>query len=161
MEFLSVLNTESDKSSNQNIYDKIKIKAEEITNKIQKGKKTKKYNKNIFNNKKNNALCSELLKAAMKNEKNLYLIPYPTKKQKINKTFDTIGDKNGISYPNLSVVNGILIGDKNYVNIIRDDDRKSMNLKMSKRLDRSLSKKNKNRISGNNFVKNKENSQDF
>ena len=125
---------------------------------------TSRKKKNIFNNRKNNNVCTELLKAAMKNEKKLLLIPYPTKKQKINKTFHTIGDENGISYPNLSVVNGILIGNHNYVNIIRDDDRKSTNLKMSKKFDSSISRKTKNRMSGNKFGNNNNkeiNVQDF
>ena len=92
------------------------------------------------NNKKNNDLCSALLKAAMQNEKELYLIPYATKKEKVNKTFHTIGDANGISYQNISTVNGNLIGDT-YVNIIRDDDRKSINLKKSSKLTGSSGRK--------------------
>ena len=110
---------------------------------------------NIFNNKKNNDLCSELLKATMKNEKNLFLIPYAKKKEKVNKNFHTIGDANGISYPNLSVVNGILLAEKSYVNIIRNDDRKSMISRKSKKLGSSMSRKYGSKSpqsnGGNNF----------
>ena len=100
---------------------------------------------NIFNNKKNNDLCSELLRSTMKNEKELILIPYAQKKQKINKTFHTIGDAHGIPYPNVSVVNGMLLGKQNYVNIIRGDDRKSMVSRKSKKLESSTSRKNMSR----------------
>ena len=82
----------------------------------------------------------------MKNEKELYLIPYAKTKQKINKTFHAIGDANGISYPNISVVNGILPGNKNYVNIIRDDDRKS-NITRRSKLMTSLNKNSLNQSS--------------
>ena len=109
---------------------------------------------NIFNNKKNNCLCSELLKSAMKNEKELYLIPYAKTKQKINKTFHAIGDANGISYPNISVVNGILPGNKNYMNIIRDDNRKSNITRKSKKLVSSLKKKSLNQSNQSNFGNN-------
>ena len=110
---------------------------------------------NIFNNKKNNDLCSELLKATMKNEKNLFLIRYAIKKEKVNKNFHTIGDANGIPYPNLSVVNGILLAEKSYVNIIRNDDRKSMISRKSKKLGSSMSRKHGSKSPqsnvGNNF----------
>ena len=91
----------------------------------------------------------------MNNERKLFLIPYAKKKQKINKTFHTIGDAHGISYPNLSVVNGILLGKQNYVNIIRDDDRKSLISRKSKKLENSISKR-KMSLSPNNVENNKE-----
>ena len=43
----------------------------------------------------------------MKNEKELFLIPYATKKEKVKKTFHTIGDANGITYQNISTVTEI------------------------------------------------------
>ena len=82
------------------------------------------------------------------------------KKQKINKTFHTIGDAHGISYPNLSVVNGILLGKQNYINIIRDDDRKSIISRKSKKLENSTGKMSLSPYS--NVGNNKElNVQDF
>ena len=63
------------------------------------------------------------------------------KKEKINKNFHTIGDANGISYPNFSVVNGILSAEKSYVNIIRDDNRKSVLSRKSKKYTSSRSRK--------------------
>ena len=62
----------------------------------------------IFNNKKNNEICSELLKSTMNKEKELIIIPYAKEKQKINKTLNTIGNAHGISYPTCSVIKGIL-----------------------------------------------------
>ena len=125
-----------------NVNESNRIKNEESVDTSTQRRKSK---VNIFNNKKNNDLCSELLRSTMKNEKELILIPYAKKKQKINKTFHTIGDAHGIPYPNVSVVNGILLGKQNYVNIIRDDDRKSMVSRKSKKLESSTSRKNMSR----------------
>ena len=86
----------------------------------------------IFNNKKNNIICSELLKSTINQEKELILIPYAKEKQKINKTLNTIGNAHGISYPNCNVIKGFLTKDKNYLAIIRDDDKKINKKKKSK-----------------------------
>ena len=117
--------TPEDNAFNESNKIKIKIKSEESFDNSSKNKEIRK-SKIIFNNKKNNNLCSDLLRSTMNNEKKLILIPYAKKKQKVNKTFHTIGNAHGIPYPNLSVVNGILLGEQNYINIIRDDDRKSL-----------------------------------
>jgi hypothetical protein len=126
-------------------------------------KKSRTSKTNIFNNKKNNDICSELLKTTMKNEKKLYLIPYATKKEKINKTFHTIGDANGISYQSYSVIDGNVIED-NLV-IVRDNDKKSItNLKNSIRFMSSTSKKiaSQNKLQNSNKSDLKEvNIQDF
>ena len=107
--------------------DKMVIKIEEDKiNEINQHEpiKEKKKKVNIFNNKKNNGLCSDLLKSAINTEKELYHVPYSKKKQKINKTLNTIGRANGISYPICNVINGILTPDKNYLAIIRDENKK-------------------------------------
>lgn len=80
----------------------------------------------IFNNKKNNNLCSALLKSVQEEEKDLYMLPYVKKKENVNKTLNTIGSAHGISYPVYSVMTGT---SKNYLSIIRDDDKKTANKK--------------------------------
>ena len=75
-----------------------------------------------FNTKDNLDKCSKLLKSAMENEKKLILVPYAKKKEKVNKTFDTIGDANGISYPNTKMVPGFVLDNQNYLSIIRNTD---------------------------------------
>ena len=97
--------------------------------------KEEKKSKRIFNNKKNNGICSQLLRTSLNQEKELIMLPYAKEKQKINKTINTIGNANGISYPTCSVIKGIAQGDKNYLSIIRDDDKK---------------KKKKNKLMNNN-----------
>ena len=57
----------------------------------------------IFNNKKNNDICSDLLKTVKNNEKKLIIFPYAREKQKINKTIHTIGNSNGVTYPKTSI----------------------------------------------------------
>ena len=84
-----------------------------------------------FNIPSENDICSKFLQASIENEKQLYLIPYAKKKEKINKTFNTIGNSNGISYSEYSVIKGIEIGNNSYINIIRDDDRKNSSRKCS------------------------------
>jgi len=155
------INKVRDSDINEGSKIKIKIKSDEsLDNNSLKSKERRKKGVNIFNNKKNNTLCSELLRASMNNEKKLILIPYAKKKQKINKTFHTIGDAHGISYPNLSVVNGILLGKQNYINIIRDDDRKSLISRKSKKIENSTRKMSLSPYS--NVGNNKElNVQDF
>ena len=85
----------------------------------------------IFNNKKNNNICSNILKKMKENEKELILFPYAKKKQMINKTINTIGPSNGITYLKTSVLSG---GNEknfynNFINIIRTNENKN-NLKM-------------------------------
>ena len=86
--------------------------------------KEEKKSKKIFNNKKNNGICSELLRASINQEKELILLPYVKEKQKINKTINTIGNANGISYPTYSVIKGISSNDKNYLSTLRNDGKK-------------------------------------
>ena len=61
----------------------IKLK-EETVNEIIKDelKKEKKERPLIFNNKKNNKDCSDLLKNAINTEKQLLVLPYPKKRKK-------------------------------------------------------------------------------
>ena len=154
-------NRDRDSDINEDSKIKIKIKSEEsMDNNSLKSKEKRKKGVNIFNNKKNNTLCSELLRSTMNNEKKLILIPYAKKKEKIKKTFHTIGDANGIPYPKVGVINGILLGEQNYVNIIRDDDRKSLISSKSKKLEFSPRKTSLSPFS--NLGNNKElNVQDF
>ena len=86
--------------------------------------KEKKPKIKIFNNKKNNGICSELLRSTLNNEKELILLPYAKEKQKVFKTLNTIGNAHGISYPTCSVIKGSSLKDKNYLTIIRDDKKK-------------------------------------
>ena len=71
----------------------------------------------------------------MDNEKKLLSVPYAKQKEKIKKTFNTIGKLNGISYSEFRVIKGTEMDSNNIYNIIRDDDRKSL----SKRKDYSES----------------------
>ena len=84
----------------------------------------------IFNNKKNNLECSNLLKKMKENEKHLIIFPYVKEKQKINKTIHTIGHSNGVTYLKTSLLSG---GNENYIynnfmNKIRSDEKKSKKL---------------------------------
>ena len=123
----------------------------------------------IFNNKKNNEICSELLKSTMNKEKELIIIPYAKEKQKINKTLNTIGNSHGISYPNCSVIKGTVPKDKNYLSIIRDDDKKINKKKKSKLFNKNkkelLAEINLDNIMDNNNLKemltNADNIQDY
>ena len=85
-------------------------------------KNEEKYKKNIIPT--NYDICTQLLQVAMNNEKQLYSIPYAKKKEKIKKTFDTIGTSNGIPYSKYSVIKGIE-NDTNIINIIRNYDSKN------------------------------------
>ena len=107
----------------------------------------------IFNNKKNNEICSELLKSTMNKEKELIIIPYAKEKQKINKTLNTIGNAHGISYPTCSVIKGILTEDKNYLAIIRDVDKKRNKKRKSKNIT-NIKKKSKAEINLDNIMDN-------
>ena len=84
----------------------------------------------IFNNKKNNLECSNLLKKMKENEKQLIIFPYVKEKQKINKTIHAIGHSNGVTYLKTSLLSG---GNENYIynnfmNKIRNDEKKSKKL---------------------------------
>ncbi len=111
----------------------IKLK-EETVNEIIKDelKKEKKERPLIFNNKKNNKDCSDLLKNAINTEKQLLVLPYPKKKEKIVKTLNEIGRSNGISYPTNRVINGTISDENNYKAIIRDDNDNKFNSKTHK-----------------------------
>lgn len=85
----------------------------------------------IFNNKKNNDICSHLLKKIKENEKKLIILPYVKEKQKINKTIHTIGHSNGVTYLKTSLLSG---GNENnaynnFINKIRFDEKTNRNLK--------------------------------
>ena len=90
----------------------------------------------IFNNKKNNKDCSDLLKNAISLIfillKQLLVLPYPKKKEKIVKTLNEIGRSNGISYPTNRVINGTISDENNYKAIIRDDNDNKFNSKTHK-----------------------------
>ena len=120
------------KNSNIKSQEKMIIKIDENIQKEIEQEQEKRPKIKIFNNKKNNVICSELLKSTINQEKELILIPYAKEKQKINKTLNTIGNAHGISYPNCSVIKGILSKDKNYLAIIRDNDKKSDKKKRNK-----------------------------
>ena len=134
--------TEHSAHQNSEISKNTKIKSPEkmvitVDEKIQKEleqEEAKKPKIKIFNNKKNNGICSDLLKSAINQEKELIMMPYAKEKEKINKTLNTIGNAHGISYPTCSVINGILTQDKNYLAIIREDDRKKNKKKKNKLL---------------------------
>ena len=104
----------------------------------EKGTDSRGSKRNIFSTKKNLDKCSELLKAAMDNEKQLILIPYAKRKEKVNKTFDTIGDSNGIPYPSNNIIQGIVLEDKNYLNIIRDEEKKTSSQKKHRKVGSSV-----------------------
>ena len=101
----------------------IRLKEETVNeilkNENNKEKKAKPY---IFNNKKNNKECSNLLRLAINTEKELLVMPYPKEKQKKNKTLNEIGLANGISYPTTNIITGILSEKDNYKVIIRGED---------------------------------------
>ena len=56
-------------------------------------------------------------------------------------TIDTIGDANGIPYPDCNVIQGNSLEDKNYLNIMRDNDMKMNSSKKTKKF-RSTFKNN-------------------
>ena len=126
-------NSKNSKKNNSDQKMTLKFKQDTI-NEIFQNEPTKEKKKKvmIFNNKKNNGICSDLLKSAVNTEKELLYKPYPKEKQKVNKTLNTIGRANGISYPITNVINGILTQDKNYMAIIRDDHQKKYNNKNHK-----------------------------
>ena len=109
--------------------EKMRIKVDENFQLELEKEKEKKPKIKIFNNKKNNGICSELLKTTLTNEKELILLPYAKEKQKVFKTLNTIGNAHGISYPTLSVIKGSSLKDKIYLNIIRDDKKKKRRIK--------------------------------
>jgi hypothetical protein len=130
---------EKSKSPKNKSPEKMIIKVDPtISKELAENEEETKPKKQIFNNKKNNGLCSDLLRNSINQEKELILIPYAKEKQKINKTLNTIGNANGISYPTCSVIKGILTQDKNYLAIIRDADKKK-------------NKKKKNKLMSNNI----------
>ena len=94
-----------------------------------------------FNTLKNTDICSQLLQTTMNNEKKLLLIPYAKQKEKIKKTFNTIGNSNGISYYEYRMINGNEHDNEIIINIIREDNRKSL----SKRKDYSEASSNRKR----------------
>ena len=106
---------------------------EHINNEIFKNvnNKEKKAKPHIFNNKKNNNECSNLLRLAINTEKELLVMPYPKEKQKKNKILNEIGIANGIYYPTTNIIKGILSEKDNYKVIIRGEDENKYNAKKS------------------------------
>jgi hypothetical protein len=84
----------------------------------------------IFNNKKNNNLCSNILKKMKENEKELIIIPYAKEKQKVYKTINAIGHSNGITYLKISLLSGG--NEKNFYNNFINNIRKNENKKNMK-----------------------------
>jgi hypothetical protein len=85
----------------------------------------------IFNNKKNNDRCSNLLKKMRSDEKELVIFPYVKEKQKVNKTIHAIGRSNGVVYLKTSVLSG---GNENtiynnFIGKIRSAERKPKKLR--------------------------------
>lgn len=90
----------------------------------------------IFNNKKNNKECSNLLKKMKENEKKLIIFPYVKQKQKINKTIHSIGHSNGVTYLKTSLLSG---GNENtiynnFMNKIRNNEKKNKKVKKNMRI---------------------------
>ena len=108
----------------------IKLK-EDTVNEIVKDDFKKEQNPKIliFNNKKNNLKCSDLLKSTINTEKELLFMPYAKEKQKINKTLNEIGRSNGISYPNYRIIKGVVTDNKE---ILRGDNLNKFNSKTHK-----------------------------
>ena len=125
-------NNEANKSGEKMI---IKLK-EDTVKEILKDEMKKEKNAKplIFNNKKNNKDCSDLLKYAINTEKQLLVVPYPKEKQKKVKTLNEIGRANGISYPTNRVIKGTLSDENNYKAIIREDNTNKYNSKKHKLL---------------------------
>ena len=157
---------ESEKAANDYIKFKNKILDENYQNIYQK-QLSKETNSNRlslenddiyekFNTPSNNDICSQLLKSTMNNEKQLLLVPYAKKKEKIKKTFNTIAKLNGVSYSEFRVIKGTEMDNNNIYNIIRDDDRKSL----SKRKDYSETNSAR-RSNYSNFYKFKGDNSDF
>ena len=111
----------------------IKLKEDTVNEIIKDEEKNEKKLKSlIFNNKKNNNICSNLLKSVINNEKQLLVIPYPKEKQKKVKTLNEIGRANGISYPDYSVIKGVITEFNNYKEFLRGDDDNKYNSKTHK-----------------------------
>ena len=130
------MNSRKIKSNKENKSEEkmiIKLK-EDTVNEIIKDevKKEKKLKSLIFNNKKNNNICSNLLKSIINNEKQLIVVPYPKEKQKKVKTLNEIGRANGISYPDYSVIKGVISDFNNYKEFLRGDDDNKYNSKTHK-----------------------------
>ena len=133
------LKKEKSKKTEQKSPEKMIIKVDSLLEEeFDKKEPSKKPKVKIFNNKINNNICSDLLRASINQEKELILIPYAKEKKKINKTLNTIGNANGISYPTCSVIKGILTQDKNYLAIIRDDNKKANKKKNNKLMNTNI-----------------------
>ena len=85
----------------------------------------------------------------MNNEKQLYLVPYAKKKEKIKKTFNTIGNSNGIPYSEFRVIQGIKMDDNTF-QITRDDDNRSPSKKKDISETRSIRRSNYTNV--NNYI---------
>lgn len=144
-----VTKTEENKTKSQ---EKMKIKIDEnLAQELAQTGQEKKPKVKIFNNKKNNGICSELLRATFNTEKELMLVPYAKEKQRVNKTLNTIGSAHGISYPKYSVIKGIP-KDKNYLYIIRNDDKRKNKGKKNNLMNNRI--QNKAEINLDNLMEN-------
>ena len=110
------------KNSNIKSEEKMIIKIDENIQKEIEQEQEKKPKIKIFNNKKNNDICSNILKKMKENEKKLIVFPYVQKKLKINKTIDTIGHSNGITYLNINLLRGGNTKYNNFISNMRFDE---------------------------------------
>ena len=103
---------------------------EHINNEIFKNvnNKEKKAKHHIFNNKKNNNECSNLLRLAINTAKRIISYVISKRKTKI-KTLNEIGIANGIYYPTTNIIRGIFSEKDNYKVIIRGEDENKYNAK--------------------------------
>ena len=112
-----------------------KIKLEENVKRSDIIKKIK-----IFNNKKNNDICTNFLKKMKENEKKLIVFPYAKEKQKINKTIDAIGHLNGITYLKTNLYRGGNTEFNNFVNNMRFNEKDNKKTKEKSKLNFILKK---------------------
>ena len=126
---------EIQKNLNKKEWINEKIKLEENVKRSDIIKKIK-----IFNNKKNNDICSNILKKMKENEKKLIVFPYVQKKQKINKTIDTIGHSNGITYLNINLLRGGNTKYNNFISNMRFDENDNKKIKGKMKINCILNK---------------------
>ena len=129
-EFLEKKEKEKEKELSNKLKNNKRVNRNDIKllDNIENNLKKSKINDNfvLFNTSANIDICSQLLKASINNEKQLLFIPYAKKKEKIKKTFNTIGNSNGISYYDYQIIKKDDSDNKNMFNIIREDNKKNL-----------------------------------
>ena len=129
-EFLEKKEKEKEKELSNKLKNNKRVNRNDIKllDNIENNLKKSKINDNfvLFNTSANIDICSQLLKASINNEKQLLFIPYAKKKEKIKKTFNTIGNSNGISYYDYQIIKKDDSDNKNVLNIIREDNKKNL-----------------------------------